>query len=144
MGATQEFENTIVILIQHWTVQKIQLNQGLSIELVKKLERDFDFVFEDSFYTYLKKVDGFKKFESDEAWFSFWSSTRMKEENEGSHPRNVIWFLDHSLNLCCFGFHRENKNIYTRYENSDDLVFVADSFSEFINLYLKDPYLLLR
>ena len=81
----------------------------------------------------------------DEDWFSFWAQNRMREENEdGSHPKDVIWFSDHSINLCSFGFHKTDGKVYTHYQTIEGIECVANSFSEFIDLYLKDPYLLLR
>lgn len=145
MDIKQEFTNKPNKLILHWTKQGIKLKSGISIDNIKKLEADFEFSFEEDFYTYLTKADGFVDFDSDEAWFSFWSQNRMRKENEdGSHPNDVIWFSDHAINLCSFGFHKTDRKVYTHYQTIEGIECVANSFSDFIDLYLEDPYLLLQ
>jgi hypothetical protein len=95
---------------------------------------------------YLKEINGFvDSGYSDNEWFCFWAHDQIKEQNtNGYHPKDVIWFADHSLNLCVFGFHRLDKKIYTHYEKTDRLIFIANSFTEFIDVYLEDAFLLLR
>ena len=145
MDIKQSFTDKLNKLISHWTAQKIQLNSGLTIDNIKTLESDLEFPFEEDFHTYLKKVGGFVDFGSDEAWFSFWSQNRMREENEeGSHPKDVIWFSDHSINLCSFGFHKTDRKVYTNYQTIGRMECVANSFMEFVDLYLENPYQLLR
>ena len=145
MEIREEFTDKLNKLIQLWTKQGVKLNPGISIDNFKKLETDFTVSFEEDFHTYLTKVNGFVDFDSDEAWFSFWSQTRMREENEdGSHPIDVIWFSDYSINLCSFGFHKTDKKVYTHYQTIEGIECVANSFSEFIDIYLQDPNLLLR
>lgn len=145
MEIKEEFTDKLNKLISLWTTQGVKLNSGISIDNLKKLETDFTFSFEEDFHIYLTKVNGFVDFDSDEAWFSFWSQSRMTEENQdGSHPQDVIWFSDHSINLCSFGFHKTDRKVYTHYQSIGGIECIANSFSEFIDSYLKDPYLLLR
>jgi len=145
MDTNQEFKDKLNKLILHWRSQGIKLNTGISIDNIRNLEIDFGLQFEEAFSNYLTSVNGFVDFESDEAWFSFWSQARMREENEdGSHPKEIMWFSDHSINLCSFGFHKTDKKIYTHYQTIGGVEFIANSFTEFVDLYLEDAYLLLR
>lgn len=145
MEIKEDFTDKLNKLIPLWTRQGVNLNTGISIENLKKLEADFVFSFEEDFNTYMTKMNGFADFDSDEAWFSFWSQNRMREENEdGSHPKDVIWFSDYLINICSFGFHKTDKKIYAHHQTIEGIEHVANSFSEFIDIYLQDPNLLLR
>lgn len=144
MSTPEKFIDDLNISFLKWTNQ-VKINSGISIDRFKKMEADFNFSFEESFYIYLTKINGFAEYDSDEEFFSFWPDTRIKEENEdGSHPKDVIWFCDHMINLCSFGFHKTDKKIYTHYQHNESIECVADTFYEFIELYNKDPFLLLR
>jgi hypothetical protein len=145
MSISEKFMDDLNFLVLKWTNQGVKLNEGISLDSYTKLETDFNYSFEKSFYNYFTKFNGFADFDSDEEWFSFWADTRIKEENEdGSHPKDVIWFCDHSINLCSFGFHKIDKKIYTHYQHNESIECVADTFYEFVEIYRKDPYLLLR
>lgn len=140
MEIKADFTNKLNKLILLWTRQGVELNSGISTDNLKKLEADFSFSFEEDFHNYLKKINGFVDFDSDEAWFSFWSQNRMEEENKDcSHPKEVIWFSDYSINLCSFGFHKMDKRVYTHYQTIEGIECVANSFSEFVDIYLEDP-----
>lgn len=141
----QEEINRVNKLVEYWGNQKVKLNPGISIDNLKKLESELEFSFEDSFCYYLSKVNGFINCDVDKEMFSFWSDVRMKEENtDNSHPKEVIWFSDYSINLCSFGFHKVNRKVYIHYQTIAGIECVANSFEDFINVYLKDPVLLLR
>lgn len=145
MEIKKDFTDKLIKLIPLWAEQGVQLNTGISINDLKQLEIDFAFSFDEDFHAYLKNVNGFMDFDSDEAWFSFWSQNRMQEENsDDSHPKNVIWFADYSINLCSFGFHKVDRKVYTHYQTIEGIECVASSFSEFIEMYMQDPNLLLR
>lgn len=139
-----KFTGTLDNLLLHWARQGIKINPGISEETINEIEKELNVNLEENFCKYLKRVNGFVDFESDKAWFSFWSITRMKEENsDRSHPENVFWFSDHAINLCSFGFHTTDKKIYTHFEKSNEILLIANSFSEFVDLYLADPYQLI-
>jgi hypothetical protein len=141
---TQEFINTLNLLISKWENEKIQLNTGISNAHIEKLESDLGFCFGEEFKYYLQKANGFIGFYADEAWFCFWSDTRIKEENkDGTHPGEVIWFADHSLNLCSFGFHKTDKKIYTHFDKQDKIMLIAESFNDFIDVYIDNPFRLI-
>jgi hypothetical protein len=145
MSISENFIDDLNFLILKWTNQGVKLNAGISLDCFTKMETDFNFSFEESFYNYLTNFNGFADFNSDEEWFSFWGDSRIKLENEdGSHPSDVIWFCDHSINLCSFGFHKTDKKIYTHYQHRENIECVAKNFYEFVEIYRKDPYLLLR
>ena len=77
-------------------------------------------------------------------FFSFWSVTQIKIENcYNSHPENVIWFADHFISLCSFGQYKVDQKIYIHLDKSNELYLIANSFSEFVDLYLADPYQLI-
>ena len=145
MSNSERFKENLNFLIQKWTNHGINLNKGISLDSFKKMESDLNFSFEESFHNYLTKHNGFEDFDSDEEWFSFWADSRIKVENEDeSHPREVIWFCDHAINLCSFGFHKIDKKIYTHYQHIEGIECVSKDFEEFIEMFRKDPYLLLR
>ena len=133
-------------LVMNWNRENIKLNSGISHDAIKQFQVEFDFSFEeDLFVEYLLKINGFVDFEWDKNLFSFWSIDRMREENiDRYHSSDAIWFCDHSINLCSFGFGKTDNKIYTEYQTIGAFQPVANSFKEFISLYLKDSYLLLR
>jgi hypothetical protein len=136
-----EFINKLDTLVVQCINDGIQLNSGISADLITQLEADFEFLFDINFKYYLQKINGFKDFDADDTMFTFWSYQRIIEENEnGSHPAQVIWFADHSMNLCTFGFHKTDKKVYTHFDKRKEIIFIADSFSSFLDIYLDDPY----
>lgn len=145
MSNNQNFIFKLDTLITHWTNEGIKMNSGISQNAIRVFENEFGICFEDTFNTYLTRSDGFVDFESDQEWFSFWSIDRMKKENtDNSHPQCVVWFSDYSINLCSFGFHKTDKKIYVHFQHIDGIECVANTFSEFIDVYLEDPIILLR
>ncbi|WP_207532445.1 hypothetical protein [Desertivirga arenae] len=138
--------NKLEELISHWDRKNIRLNSGIAYHTIRQFENEFEFSFEDDFFIdYLLRINGFEDFEWDENLFSFWSLDRMREENsDGYHSSDAIWFCDHSINLCSFGFSKTDNKIYTEYQTLGAFQPVASSFDEFIRLYLKDPNSLLR
>jgi len=137
----REFINKLDTLVVQWINDGIQLNSGISADHIKQLQADLVFSFDANFKYYLQKINGFTDFDGDDTMFTFWSHHRIIEENKnGSHPAQVIWFADHSLNLCTFGFHKTDRKVYTHFANTKELSFIADSFSSFIDIYLDDPY----
>ena len=140
----QKFTQTLDNLLLHWASEVIKINPGISEETINEIEKVFDVNFEENFCKYLKRVNGFEDFDADNAWFSFWSVTRMMEENiDKWHPKSVIWFADHAINLCSFGFHKTDKKIYTHFDKSNEIFLIANSFNEFVSLYLLDAYQLI-
>lgn len=136
-----EFTNKLDLVMAYWAKEGIQMSNGIDDSLIKKLEADLGFCFDDNFKYYLKKVNGFIDFDWDSAMFTFWSDTRIKEENEnGRHPKQVVWFADHSLNLCAFGLHKMDRKIYTHFDHQEKIMFIADSFSDFLGIYLDEPF----
>ena len=144
ISADQNFIKTLDEAIINWLDDGIKLNAGVSAETIKHFENEINFIFEDDFAQYLNKVNGFIDYSSGESWFSFWSLSRIKFECESkSHPEKFIWFADHSLNLCSFGFSKNDGKIYTHFDNSSDIMFITHSFHQFVRLYLEDPYQLI-
>ena len=144
VATAHKFTQTLDRLILHWATEGIKINQGISDETIKGFEKELDVYFEENFCSYLGRVNGFEDFDSDNAWFSFWSVTRMIEENiDKWHPKSVLWFADHAINLCSFGFHKTDKKIYTHFDKSNEIFLIANSFDEFVSLYLLDAYQLI-
>ncbi len=140
MLMSNTFPEKINTLISYWATQDlINLNEGASDDSILELEKDVGFTFEEDFKTYLKTANGFQNFDSDDHWISFWSIDRIREELNDHHPKELICFSDYSINLCSFGFHRKNKKVYIHYQTIEGFKFLADSFHEFIDLYLDNP-----
>lgn len=145
MKTREDFPDKLNRLILLWTKQGVQWNRGMPMAEVEKLGTHFGFLFDKDFLAYLAEVNGFEDSEWDKACFSFWSLNRMYEENgDASHLKDVIWFADYMINLCSFGFHKVDGKVYTHYQAIDGIECVANSFSEFIDIYLQDPKLLFR
>lgn len=140
------FTDQLHKLVLHWTDQGIRLNSGIPDIVINKLESDLDISLNDEFKAYLKSINGFlNRGDLDNDLFSFWSDTRIIEENMNCrNSKDLICFADHSVNLCVFGFNREHGKIYIFFQKTNDKILIANSLSEFIDLYLKDAYLLLR
>ena len=138
------FKNTVETLRAIWTKQGIVLNSGIPKSIIDNFQNDFDFKFENDFLIYLTEINGFIDDSSDEAWFCFWNLDKMKIENkDASHPKNLIWFSDHSINLCSFGFNKNDQKVYTHFDRRSEIIFIANNFSEFVDIYLDDPYKLI-
>ncbi|SFQ82046.1 hypothetical protein SAMN04515668_4723 [Hymenobacter arizonensis] len=78
--------------------------------------------------------------------FSFWSTERIAQEVDGSHPTELLCFADYCINLSSFGFsrHQNDPRIYLHYQHEKGREAVADSFHDFLKIYLHDPEMLLR
>jgi hypothetical protein len=126
-------------VISLWQKEGIQLNAGLTSQQIEVLEQSLSLPFKPDFKEYLKTANGFEDFDWDNAMFSFWSADRILEELGNCHPEELVCFADHCINLCSFGHHREKEGIYIHYQHTEGLFLVANSFTEFIRLYLVNP-----
>ena len=139
------FKSKITALRTFWDKTGINLNAGISELLIDNFQNEICFTFEENFYIYLKEINGFIDFDSDNAWICFWDLQRIRIENsDESHPKDLVWFSDHSINLCSFGFHKIGKKIYTHFQHSEEIIFIANDFNEFIDMYLDDPLGLIK
>jgi hypothetical protein len=137
----ENFKTKLALLRSFWAKQGIDLNTGIPKLDIDKFQTEFNFEFEDNFLAYITGINGFRDYSSDEAWFCFWSLDRMKIENtDNSHPKDLVWFADHSINLCSFGFDKNDRKIYTHFDRSSEIIFIANNFNDFIELYLENPY----
>ena len=139
------FKDKLQTLKAFWEKERVKLNSGASKTSIENFQEEFGFLFECNFIKYLNEIGGFFDDRSDDAWFCFWNLNRMRDENkDNSHPKELIWFSDHSINLCCFGFHKDDQKIYTHFSRSKEIIFIANDFSEFVELYLENPYQLIK
>lgn len=139
------FKSKLAALRTFWDKSGIRLNAGISELLIDNFQNEISYTFEENFYIYLKEINGFIDFDSDQAWFCFWDLQRMRIENsDNSHPRDLIWFSDYSINLCSFGFHKIDKKVYTHFQHSDKILLIANDFDEFIDMYLADANSLIK
>jgi hypothetical protein len=125
-------------VISFWQKEGVRVNAGLTGLQIEALEQSLSVLFKPDFKEYLSAVNGFEDFDSDNALFSFWSADRMREELGTYHPEELVCFADHCINLCSFGYHREKEGIYIHYQHMEGLSLVANSFTEFIRIYLVD------
>jgi hypothetical protein len=140
------FQDILESVRVKWKTSGITCNPGASVAELRILEQAVDFTFDDAFGTYLRQINGFADFGWDETLFSFWSTTRIKEELNDCHPAELICFADYSINAGSFGFHRQqgDHGVYLHFQTVSGLWRVADSFSDLLQSYLLDPNSLLR
>lgn len=140
-----KFSDKLEYLIQFWLNQNIKLNVGNDIIDIEIIEKEFTYLFDDDFKTYLLKLDGFVENEWDFEMISFWSVEKMRSENlDNYHPSSLLCFADYSINVCSFGFNKMDRKIYTHFQGSNELIFIADSFSEFVDIYINNSLDLIK
>lgn len=139
------FQDTLDQVITTWKTHGVACNPGASDTLLAAFEEAMAFSCAPAFAAYLRRVNGFTDCDWDGAMFSFWSTERIAQEAADGHPAELLCFADHCINLCSFGFRRQNDPaIYLHYQHQEGIVAVADSFHDFLKRYLLDPYSLLK
>ena len=87
------FKSKVTALRTFWDKTGINLNAGISELLIDNFQNEICFTFEENFYIYLKEINGFIDFDSDNAWICFWDLQRIRIENsDESHPKDLVWF----------------------------------------------------
>lgn len=120
----------------------MKLNSGFNPEALLEFESGLDFRLDYDFKEYLSKVNGFVDYTSDPDFFSFWSVERMQEPIYAGAPE-LLCFADYFISLQYFGYSKEDGKIYSFFQFQKELCPIADNFTEFIKMYLKDPFKLL-
>ena len=132
-------------VITSWETQGVACNPGVSDANLFAFEQAMAFSCDPVFAAYLRRVNGFTDFDWDEVLFSFWSTERIAQEATDGHPAELLCFADHCINLGSFGFRRRNDSkIYLHYQHQEGFEAVADSFHDFLKIYLLDPFALLK
>ncbi|WP_207435375.1 SMI1/KNR4 family protein [Sabulibacter ruber] len=130
-------------LVTSWKKVGVKVNHGLTELEIKELENRLKFEFPDDFRLYLKQANGLEDFEWDIEMISFWSAQRIENEFP-DQPATLICFADYLINSHTFGFNRETKKIYVSYWGLNLIEPFADSFTEFISIYLNEKGKLLQ
>jgi hypothetical protein len=138
-------QHTLDQVITSWKTHGVACNPGVSDTILLGFEQALAFSCDPAFAAYLRQVNGFTDFDWDEAMFSFWSTERIAQEAAHGHPAELLCFADHCINLGSFGFRRRNDpKIYLHYQHQEGIEAVADSFHDFLKIYLLDPFSLLK
>ena len=130
-------------LITFWKKIGVKVNHGLSELEILESESKLNFEFPEDFRRYLEKVNGLEDFEWDGEMISFWSAQRMENEFP-DQPATMVCFADYLINSHTFGFDRETKKIYVSYWGVNLIEPFADSFTEFVDIYLNEREKLLQ
>jgi hypothetical protein len=132
----QDFSSSLNELLLFWKREKLALNPGISQGDLQVFEHALNFSFDEDFKRYMLQSNGLVDFEWDNNMFSFWSAKRIAQEAHDHHPPELICIADYCINLCSFGYHRHKTGIYIHYQTISGLVLVANSFTEFLKIYL--------
>jgi hypothetical protein len=139
------FQVLLTKLAAKWRSNGIAYNLGITGEELRLVEQAVAFQFDESFRAYLYQMNGCVEFEWDKDLFCFWSTTRIIREL-ADHPADLICFADYSINAGSFGFQRTQPDpcIYLHFQTVPGRWVVADSFADFLSIYLANPNSLLR
>ncbi len=85
-------------------------------------------------------VGGMEDYEMDSHCWSLWSLDRLVSENF-NYARPYILFADFLINshLYCLRYESEESSVHIDYFNNEEPQFVANSLTEFFELYLRKP-----
>jgi hypothetical protein len=128
---SKEIFNWTAQAFSDWNSQGIKLNKGTSFQIISDFESLLSFKFPQDFSELYSKVNGFEDFDWNEHMFSLWSLDRILKEYEEGDDTNYIGFCDFLINSHSIGFHKNDRNIYKHYNESE---VIADNFQGFILL----------
>jgi hypothetical protein len=120
-------------LIAYWKRLGLKTNGGADLDAIQALEDHVNFRFPTDFKAYLLQVNGMVDFEWDKEMISFWSIDRMRREFD-EVPSTPVCFADFLISSHAYGFYPNEEKVYTNYGPDS----IANSFTEFIDLYLND------
>jgi hypothetical protein len=126
-------------IIQQWQIEKLELNQGASIEIIIIAEKAIDFIFPEQFKELYLKVNGFKNNDWRTNMFSIWPIDRIIEEYNSSMDKNFVGFSDYLINSHQIGFTKNKKGIFKYHDKPD---FIAETFEKGIQLINMDSELI--
>lgn len=121
------------LLLEYWQQAELKFHSGAGFAAIQALEDHLNFRFPADFKEYLSEINGMEDFEWDADMISFWSIERIKKEFD-EYPSTPIRFADYLISSHAYGFMPNDDSVYTDYSPQP----VADSFAEFIHLYLTD------
>lgn len=138
-------QDTLDHVITSWKTQELAYNPGVTDQVLLAFEKATAFSCDPAFAAYLRRVNGVANFAWDDALFSFWSTERILQEvADGYQPADLLCFADHCISACVFGFHRRrnDQKIYRHHQHQEGLEVVADSFLDFLRIYLQNSFAL--
>ncbi|MFK7899355.1 MAG: SMI1/KNR4 family protein [Cyclobacteriaceae bacterium] len=120
----------------------ISLNEGINPSVISTLSKIFDFNFPQDFIDFYTKVNGFSGYQGFDG-HHIWDTTKIeKEALIFSMNYDMIPFSDSVLFCPWIGFSKQNGKVYKGYgaatEFNEKTIFVAETFTDFLELYLAD------
>jgi hypothetical protein len=104
-------------IIEFWKNSNVELNPGIELTEINKLETYLKFEFPKTFIQFYSNINGFKNSDWNEHMFSIFPIERIKEEYDPLRNKDFIPFCDYLLNSHQIGFYRNTKGVYINYEN---------------------------
>lgn len=139
-------------LEQHWSRQDVSIEHGVSESELCAFERRYNVCLPEDLRDYFISVNGMSPGVSDDSLIRFWMLNEIKPVSEGAPeyagqnyveaPDSVFLFADYCIWSHAFGIRlssREKEQSNTIFViGYEPAVPIADSFSEFVDIYLSD------
>lgn len=139
------------LLKEHWMRQRINLRRGASETEIATFETKNDVRLPEDMREYFSVVNGFESGESDNEFITFYSLEEIERLNISdwgiSHPAESYFiFADWSISAHAYAIQLLKSNTVANpvVVTYSKLVKVADSFSEFMQAYIKADYAILN
>ena len=107
----------IIEIIKYWKQSRIELNSGVNLESIQKLEKKVNFEFPQSFKEFYTEINGFKDRDWNENMFTMYPLERIEEEYFDLKSDVFIPFCDFLINAHQIGFSKDVKGIYINYQH---------------------------
>lgn len=123
-----------------WELERLKIAEPLTeAQVVESLARLNRWISQDVIEVY-STLGGMLDYAMDELLLSFWTIERICEENK-QWDSELIFFADFLIDSHFYGFKFENEKISSvyLYYGDDDFKKIADSFDEFLKLYIEEP-----
>ncbi|HJQ79921.1 MAG TPA: SMI1/KNR4 family protein [Lacipirellulaceae bacterium] len=141
-------------LVERWRIDGVEIPAPVDQRMIEKFESENEVRFPADMRAYFLTVNGMgTRGESDQHFFCFWPledvqsiakyTTNVSYLQRG--PSDYFLFADHSIDVVSFAIHLSNDQaiwtpVVRTYWKDDDLETVCDSFTDFLKVYLADPF----
>ena len=121
-----------------WKSEQLRLSGPASPEVIRKAERTIGFTFPPELKELYLEVDGFSD-DMNPNCFRIWPICTIVEQYVKSDDLEFVGFCDWLINSHSIGFIKNKPGIYKEYDRSAP---IADSFTGFLDLLLRDSTVL--
>jgi SMI1 / KNR4 family (SUKH-1) len=138
-------------LKHHWSRHDVSMEPGVSETELKAFEHKYNVLLPDDLCNYFMSVNGMSPGMSDDSLFRFWMLSEVKPVTEGAPeyagpnyttaPDSIFLFADYCIWSHAFGIHlsEQEQQLNTVYViGFSPAISIANSFSEFVDIYLTD------